>query len=256
VLLITAIKDGYEDIKRHQSDRKVNHTQVLVLEAKDYQNHNGTGSKSKTFTKGIRIPYRRRKAQRSEDMSSDATVAELPPNDEDLVDVDTPTPHWRSTAWEDVRVGDFVKICADQPFPSDIIICATSEPDDVAYVETKNLDGETNLKSRHNVASLGHLRSAEACARSAGYRIDAEKPETKMYRLNAKVTQLDEKGEDVGKPEAINLDTVLLRGTVLRNTDWVIGIVLFTGRDTKIVLNSGGTPSKRSKVERQMNPMV
>jgi phospholipid-translocating ATPase len=48
----------------------------------------------------------------------------------------------------------------------------------------------------------------------------------------------------------------LLRGTVLRNTEWVIGIVLYTGMDTKIVLNSGGTPSKRTKVERQMNPQV
>jgi phospholipid-translocating ATPase len=48
----------------------------------------------------------------------------------------------------------------------------------------------------------------------------------------------------------------LLRGTVLRNTDWVIGIVLFTGSDSKIMMNFGGTPSKRSKVERQMNPMV
>ena len=235
----------------------MNHSTVLVLEADGYKNPNGMGSKSKTFTTGISIPYRRRKAEKkSEDVSSDGTAAEMPQNDEDLVDVDTPVPHWRSTAWEDVRVGDFVQIRADQPFPSDIIICATSEPEDVAYVETKNLDGETNLKSRHNVASLGHLRSAEACVRSSPYRIDADKPETNMYRLNARITQLDEKGEDLGRPEAISLDTVLLRGTVLRNTEWVIGIVLFTGRDTKIVLNSGGTPSKRSKVERQMNPMV
>ena len=49
---------------------------------------------------------------------------------------------------------------------------------------------------------------------------------------------------------------VLLRGCVLHNTKWVIGLVLFTGEDTKIVLNSGGTPSKRSKVERQTDPQV
>lgn len=257
VLLISAVKDGYEDVKRHQGDRKVNHSKTLVLQAEGYENHNGFGSKSKTFTSGMRIPYRKKKAEKkSEDVSSDGTAAETQQNDDDLVDVDTPTPHWRSTAWEDVRVGDFVKIRADEPFPSDIIICATSEPEDVAYVETKNLDGETNLKSRHNVVSLGHLRSAEACARASAYRIDADKPESNMYRLNAKITELDEKDEEASRPEAISLDTMLLRGTVLRNTEWVIGIVLFTGRDTKIVLNSGGTPSKRSKVERQMNPMV
>ncbi|KIM33227.1 hypothetical protein M408DRAFT_61361 [Serendipita vermifera MAFF 305830] len=257
VLLISAVKDGYEDVKRHQGDRKVNHSRTLVLEGEGYQNHNGFGSKSKTFTAGIRIPYRKKKAsKKSVDVSSDGTAAETQQNDDDLVDIETPNPHWRTTAWEDVRVGDFVKIRCDEPFPCDIIICATSEPEDVAYVETKNLDGETNLKSRHNVASLGHLRSAEACARASAYRIEADKPETNMYRLNAKITELNEKGEEASRPEAVNLDTMVLRGTVLRNTEWLIGIVLFTGRDTKIVLNSGGTPSKRSKVERQMNPMV
>lgn len=82
-----------------------------------------------------------------------------------------------------------------------------------------------------------------------------------MFRLNAAVVVEGEatdggegKGEEVKHP--INLETTLLRGCVLRNTAWVIGIVIFTGEDTKIVLNSGGTPSKRSKVERQMNPQV
>ncbi|KAG8762538.1 hypothetical protein FRC15_008453, partial [Serendipita sp. 397] len=208
-------------------------------------------SKSKTFTRGIKIPYRKKKSLHKD--SSDSSTLK-PPRDDDLVDVETPKPHWRSTAWEDVRVGDFVKIRADEPFPGDIIICTTSDPEDVCFVETKNLDGETNLKSRKSVGSLGHLRSADACAKHA-FRIDADRPETNMYRLNAKITALNEKGEDEGKAEPIDLNTVLLRGTVLRNTDWVIGIVLFTGGDTKIVLNSGGTPSKRSKLERQMNPM-
>lgn len=54
----------------------------------------------------------------------------------------------------------------------------------------------------------------------------------------------------------VNINTILLRGCVLRNTEWVIGIVVFTGIDTKIVMNSGGTPSKRGRVERLMNPMV
>jgi phospholipid-translocating ATPase len=70
-----------------------------------------------------------------------------------------------------------------------------------------------------------------------------------MYKLNAAVVVGEEKSP-------VHLEMALLRGTVLRNTAWVTGVVLFTGEDTKIVLNSGGTPSKRSKVERQMNPQV
>jgi len=70
-----------------------------------------------------------------------------------------------------------------------------------------------------------------------------------MYKLNAAV-RVD---KDVFP---VDLQTMLLRGTVLRNTGWVIGIVLYTGEDTRIVMNAGGTPSKRSRVEKQMNPQV
>jgi len=71
-----------------------------------------------------------------------------------------------------------------------------------------------------------------------------------MFRLNGAVVAANE------ELHPITLETTLLRGCVLKNTAWVIGVVAFTGADTKIIQNSGGTPSKRSKVERQMNPQV
>lgn len=172
--------------------------------------------------------------------------------------------HWKKTWWEDVRVGDFVKIHDNESFPADILICATSEDENVAFVETKNLDGETNLKSRNGVPGLTHLRNARACADERHkFRLDLDKPDTNMYRLNGAVvfnrtSEDDEISADQEKERKVPIDLqmTLLRGTVLRNTKWVIGLVLFTGTDTKIVLNSGGTPSKRSRVERQMNPQV
>ncbi|CAE7183194.1 unnamed protein product, partial [Rhizoctonia solani] len=170
---------------------------------------------------------------------------DLPPPD------DTPgAPHWEPTLWEDVKVGDFVKIHDRESFPADIVICATSEEENVAYVETKNLDGETNLKSRHAVPELTHLRTAQDCARASPIKLEAEAPDVNMYRLNAAMVT------ESGKKSPVDLQTVFLRGTVLRNTRWATGIVLYTGIDSKIVLNSGGTPSKRGKVERQMNPQV
>lgn len=159
-------------------------------------------------------------------------------------------PCWKQVSWEDLRVGDFVKIMDNEPLPADILICSTSEEENVAFVETKNLDGETNLKSRRAVGPLTELRNAKQCADlQYAFRIQCERPDTDMYRLNANVIVQ-------GSTSSVDLSTTLLRGTVLRNTGWVIGIVLFTGLDTKIVMNSGGTPSKRSKVERQMNPQV
>ncbi len=161
-------------------------------------------------------------------------------------------PHWKITTWEDVRVGDVVKILNNDSMPSDILICSTSEEENVAFVETKNLDGETNLKSRSACPALTHLRTPKACADPKNaFHVDCDRPDTNLYKTNATVVTND--GET---RTGVDIQSVMLRETVLRNTDWVIGIVLFTVLDAKIVMNSGNTPSKRSKVERQMNPQV
>ncbi len=163
----------------------------------------------------------------------------------------TKRPHWKLTTWEDVKVGDFVKIMDDESIPADILICATSEEENVAFLETKNLDGETNLKSRVACPALTHIRTARAAADPANaFTVECDRPDINLYRQNAAIVRPD------GSKAPVDIQMMLLRGSVLRNTKWVVGIVLYTGQDTKIVLNSGDTPSKRSKVERQMNPQV
>ncbi|EIW68591.1 hypothetical protein TREMEDRAFT_74105 [Tremella mesenterica DSM 1558] len=285
VLAITAGKDAYEDINRHQADHKVNHSIVHTLGGQGFENPNLMTAKSKTFVPAIPLPKRKsKKAKKAEQeaqvgagvVGGDRTTADAPPPtaqpegqglnrvrsqvsnwEEDPEAGDTPAEiGWHNTIWEDVKVGDIVKIYDNEQFPADIIICATSEEEDVCYIETKNLDGETNLKSRHAVTGLAELGTAEACAQTR-LRIDLDAPEVNMFRLNGAVIKLDEEG-DGGEPEIhpITLETTLLRGCILKNTAWVIGIVAFTGVDTKIVQNSGLTPSKRSRVERQMNPQV
>ncbi|KAJ4478456.1 phospholipid-translocating ATPase [Lentinula aciculospora] len=288
IIALTALKDAYEDFRRHQSDKRVNQTEVDVLSGSNWVNPNVTQGKSKTFVRGIiPKPRLRRKS------AAGAATASVPPEPasevKPVVDEDTTLavssdrrrrrsshrlsfinpffsspddePYWKPALWEDVRVGDFVHITEGRPIPADILICATSDPENVAFVETKNLDGETNLKSRNAVPGLIHLRSPEACASAENsFKVMCDRPETNMYRLNAMVemgqSENDDDASGKGTKYPVDLQTVLLRGTVLKNTDWVIGVVLFTGEDTKIVMNAGKTPSKRSRVERQMNPQV
>lgn len=298
MLAITAIKDGYEDIKRHQSDRQVNYSIVRVLSGGAWANPNAMESKSKTFVRGFVPKFFRRnrgkkgkagaEGERDGNKESMDLLRGAPPAGVDInaptnttnqateefdgveYDDDAPVespgggglgllhhhygssrPHWKQTVWEDVKVGDFVKIMDNESIPSDVLICATSEEENVAFVETKNLDGETNLKSRVACPALTHLRTARDLTdpRNA-FRVDCERPDIDLYRQNAAIVSPD------GSKAPVDIQMMLLRGTVLRNTKWVVGIVLYTGEDTKIVLNSGDTPSKRSKVERQMNPQV
>ena len=274
---ITALKDGYEDIKRHQSDRRVNHSAVRVLTGGGWENPNGMAKKSKTFVRALTRRRKRAGANAAGEVHEGTSDIEMlqhgaPPealspanevsgpvhpdveyDDGKPAGSDPGRAHWKRTLWEDVRVGDIVKIVDHEALPADVLICATSEDEDVAFVETKNLDGETNLKSRHATPALTYMRDAAACADTSqgAFQVECDRPEPHMHKLNAAVVM---HGGEARAP--VDLQMTMLRGTVLRNTAWVIGVVMYTGRDTKLMLNSGGTPSKRSKVERQMNPMV
>ncbi|KAL5345313.1 phospholipid transporting ATPase [Pseudogymnoascus australis] len=159
--------------------------------------------------------------------------------------------------WKNVQVGDFVRIYNDDQLPADVVIISTSDPDGACYVETKNLDGETNLKVRHALQSGKQIRHARDCERTE-FVIESEPPHANLYQYSAAARwmQYNEKNPNAeGQPmvEPIGINNMLLRGCNLRNTEWALGVVIFTGFDTKIMINSGATPSKRSRIARELN---
>lgn len=54
----------------------------------------------------------------------------------------------------------------------------------------------------------------------------------------------------------LSASNLLLRGSSLRNTRWALGVVVYTGKETKIVMNSRDAPSKLSTIERTMNNLI
>jgi phospholipid-translocating ATPase len=169
----------------------------------------------------------------------------------------TGKPRFHQDYWKNVKVGDFVRIYNDDQIPADVVILSTSDPDGACYVETKNLDGETNLKVRHALRSGRKIKHARDCER-VQFTIESEAPQPNLYQYSAvaRWTQHNSKspdspGEEMVEPISIN--NLLLRGCNLRNTDWVLGVVIFTGFDTKIMMNAGITPSKRSRIARELN---
>lgn len=159
-------------------------------------------------------------------------------------------------AWKDICVGDYVRIYNNDEIPADVIVLSSSNPDGNAFVETKNLDGETNLKVRQSLRCGRSLKHARDCER-ARFMLDSEAPQPNLYKYNGAVKWQQRFGgpdsELHDMVEPVNIDNMLLRGCNLRNTEWALGVVVFTGHDTKIMINSGVTPSKRARIARELN---
>uniref|UniRef100_A0A8C9MUH6 Phospholipid-transporting ATPase n=1 Tax=Serinus canaria TaxID=9135 RepID=A0A8C9MUH6_SERCA len=148
-----------------------------------------------------------------------------------------------------VAVGDIVKVTNGQHLPADMIIISTSEPQAMCYIETANLDGETNLKIRQGLSQTASLQSREELMKVSG-RIECEGPNRHLYDFTGNLRL------DGQSPVPVGPDQILLRGAQLRNTQWVLGIVVYTGHDTKLMQNSTKAPLKRSNVEKVTNMQI
>ncbi|CAI4211132.1 unnamed protein product [Parascedosporium putredinis] len=161
------------------------------------------------------------------------------------------------STWKELRVGDFVRVHNNDELPADIIVLSTSGAEGTCFIETKNLDGETNLKSRSALQCGQTIKHARDCER-AEFWIDSEDAHPNLYKYNGAIRWRqhlpnDPDGEPEELTEPIGIDNLLLRGCTLRNTEWALGVVIFTGHDTKIMMNAGATPSKRARIARELN---
>ncbi|KAJ3203809.1 hypothetical protein HDU82_006292 [Entophlyctis luteolus] len=244
---MTMLKDGFEDMRRHSSDAKINSQTTTKL--------NFANTNARFHIKGTVYNHRRPGVHSSQVHPSG----------------------WTAATWGDIQVGDVVLINNDEPIPADVLILNSSEPDGLCYVETKNLDGETNLKIRNGLLESALIERDRAdVMRGYMFRIESENPNPNLYSFTGTaVFQARNRFADAGEVReedpystnrkretlnevkvSLNINSILLRGCVLRNTEWVIGLVLYTGKDTKICMNAGATPFKQSKIEKLMNPQI
>lgn len=163
----------------------------------------------------------------------------------------TGTALWERTLWKKLEVGDIVLLRDNEQVPADIVVLSTSDPDGLCYIETKNLDGETNLKARKALHATSSLSSEEDIEK-ASFVLDSEPPHQNLYLYNAVLRYTDATTSEPRR-EGVTINDLLLRGCTVRNTAWIIGLVVFTGPDTKIYLNGGLTPSKQSKISKETN---
>lgn len=78
-----------------------------------------------------------------------------------------------------------------------------------------------------------------------------EGPNPYLYKFNGSLQWMR-----CTNPSPLTADNFLLRGSKLMNVRYVIGVIVYTGHDTKIMLNSVKAKPKKSELEITMNYMI
>ena len=149
--------------------------------------------------------------------------------------------------WRDINVGDVIKVKNRELIPADIVLLGTSDPNGLSYTMTANLDGETNLKLRKVHADtlvLGNSPGVLAVEKAAC----AFEGSVQCLPPNKNLEVFDATLKNSKSRESVSLSKMntMLRGCQLRNTEWVVGLVVYTGKETKIQKNVEGADVKVS----------
>jgi len=233
-ILLTMLKEGYDDFRRHRMDNVENIQLARVLRDRSDGESLRQSLLSLSSLRKM-LPWLPRSSENNHLRERDTDV------DNEL--------HWADVKWHDIKVGDVVKLKRDEAVPADIILLAADGENAVAYVETMALDGETNLKSKQATHML------QCCRKIAGIKTCAadfvlEDPNRDLYDFNGRVTV-----DSTTAP--LTLNEVIYRGSILRNTGYAIGFVVNTGEECKIRMNANHYPkAKKPRLEQYSNQVV
>ncbi len=152
---------------------------------------------------------------------------------------------------KNLMTGEIVKVNRDQFIPADLLLICSSNKKHDCYIETKNLDGETNLKVKGVPEQIRlAVPTEQDAAKVVGWNFSYEAPNALLYDFSGSVAPA---------PQAqipIDNNNVLLRGCKLKNTESVVGVVIFTGHYTKIMMNSIKAKQKHSDLENKLNKYI
>ncbi|XP_060214449.1 phospholipid-transporting ATPase 3-like isoform X2 [Lycium barbarum] len=155
---------------------------------------------------------------------------------------------WVCVPWKKLQAGDIVRVKQDEFFPADLLFLASTNPDGVCYIETANLDGETNLKIRKALEKTWDYVTPDKVSEFKG-EVQCEQPNNSLYTFA---------GNLIIQKQTLPLgpNQLLLRGCSLRNTQYIVGAVIFTGHETKVMMNAMKIPSKRSSLEKKLDKLI
>ncbi|KAL8995597.1 MAG: hypothetical protein Q9169_004709 [Polycauliona sp. 2 TL-2023] len=212
-VMLSMAKEGYDDLRRFKLDKAENNKSTVVLRCRNSQ------SEAREKVAGL-----------------DST-AQGPGQ-------------WTSIKWKDVRVGDVVKLVRNEAAPADLVVLHANGMNDVAYVETMALDGETNLKSKAAPSCIHKACSTIVGLFQCEARYVVEDPNMDLYKFEGRV--------NIGHENLpLTNAEIIYRGSIIRNTPEVLAMVIYTGEECKIRMNATKNPRiKAPSLQAAVNKVV
>ena len=166
---------------------------------------------------------------------------------------------FRRIKWSDIKIGNLIKVKCDEIIPADLFVICSSNPEGAFYLQTASLDGETGLKEReafietqkkflnknikkddNNLKNLFH----ESC------EIEIIKPNKNIYEIEGTINYSED------NKSVFDIKNTAIRGAKLRNTKFIFGIVIYTGKETKIMMNIVKYKSKYAYLDKLVDKIV
>ena len=165
--------------------------------------------------------------------------------------------------WSDIKIGNMIKVKKDEIIPADLLVLCSSNKDSAFYLQTANLDGESNLKQRETLIDtqkifyknkikednyLEKLFKPYKEGEENSY-IEVEQPNKNIYEINGKI-YFD------SKPIFFDVNNTAIRGAILKNTKFIYGIIIYTGNETKIMKNFIKSKNKYAYLDKLVNSII
>lgn len=157
--------------------------------------------------------------------------------------------NWEVTKSSAIRIGDLVKIKNDQMIPCDLLYVCSSNNDGICNYSEANLNGETAVKT---MADLPIFNKTDIINDPKSYdvwNIELNEPSRSLNSFYCRLIKGEEKF-------SASINNILLRGMTLKYTDWVIGVAIATGADTRVMQNSRVPPAKLTAFDYSVNKAV
>jgi magnesium-transporting ATPase (P-type) len=176
---------------------------------------------------------------------------------------------WKKLTSGNLMVGELVFVRKDETFPADLILLDSNLPDGACFIETGTLDGEKTLKNKFaNKTITGKFKLSSKNIMTCKIpiitgKIECEQPSADLYKFDGIIDIKFQSKKRFEYRVSLDAKQILLKGSlffikgaVLRNTDWILGIVVYTGHNTKLILNSKSPRQKLSYLELLLSKLL